>query len=456
MRTRVAAVLVSLLIAGAGPVLASPAGAVGARYADDFNGDGYHDLAIGTQYGFPSGVDRAGFVSVVYGSATGPGPSEPAAISQNSVGVPGAAEPGDEFGAAFTSGDLDADGYADLVVGAPYEDVGSVRDQGMTTILWGSPTGLSGGAGVADKAPVIDGYFGDVLAAGDFTGDGYADPAVVQRGFTLRLYKGPFARTGVPKAVITKKLTIGANRAVAGRINRTGGVDLVTVNAKTTQVLLGTSTGFSATAKTATGGQSVTVGDFDKDGYGDVAVGSSWAAVGSTAGAGRVGIAYGSSSGLSTTRSPWSVSQSSSGVPGTPEQNDHFGSDVSAGDVTGDGYADLLIGVSSEDNRGGATVLKGSAAGLSGSGASWISPDAAGMPYAYGTDFGNSVRVRDTNGDGRPDAAIGDYSAYGWRGAVWSLPSNATGPSTTGSEIIHAPGAAAGSDLSMEFGILLG
>ncbi len=39
---------------------------------------------------------------------------------------------------------------------------------------------------------------------------------------------------------------------------------------------------------------------------------------------------------------------------------------------------------------------------------------------------------------------------------MWSLPSNATGPVTTGSEIIHAPGTSAGSDLSTEFGILLG
>ncbi|WP_329161998.1 FG-GAP and VCBS repeat-containing protein [Streptomyces sp. NBC_01717] len=450
------AALVPVLIAGLTPLLASPAGAVGARYADDFNGDGYRDLVIGTPYGSPNGVDRAGFVSVVYGSATGLGPSEPAVISQNSADIPGAAEADDNFGNAFTSADLDADGYADLVVGTPYEDVGTVRDQGATTILWGSRTGLSGGAGVANKAAAIDGYFGDVLAAGDFTGDGYPDLAVVQRDYTLRLYKGPFTRTGAPKAIITKKLTIGAEKAIAGKINKTGGVDLVTVNSDTTQVLLGTSTGFSATSKTMTGGESATVGDFDKDGYGDVAVGRGWADVGGVTAAGRVGVAYGSSSGLSTTRSTWSISQSSAGVPGTPEQYDHFGSDVSAGDVTGDGYADLLVGVSSENNRGGATVLKGSATGLSGSGAWWISPDAAGMPYAYGTDFGNSVRIRDTNGDSRPDTAIGDCSANGWRGAVWSLPSNATGPVTTGSKIIHAPGTSAGSDLSTEFGILLG
>ncbi|WP_406308917.1 hypothetical protein [Streptomyces sp. NBC_00623] len=72
---------------------------------------------IGTPYGSQNGVDRAGFVSVVYGSATGLGPSEPAVISQNSVNIPGAAEADDNFGSAFTSADLDADGYADMVVG---------------------------------------------------------------------------------------------------------------------------------------------------------------------------------------------------------------------------------------------------------------------------------------------------------------------------------------------------
>ncbi|MFE4952620.1 hypothetical protein ACFRCW_00565 [Streptomyces sp. NPDC056653] len=63
---------------------------------------------------------------------------------------------------------------------------------------------------------------------------------------------------------------------------------------------------------------------------------------------------------------------------------------------------------------------------------------------------------RANHGSRLSDRAIGDCSANGWRGAVWSLPSNATGPVTTGSKIIHAPGTSAGSDLSTEFGILLG
>jgi hypothetical protein len=58
--------------------------------------------------------------------------------------VPGAGEAGDSFGASLAAADITHDGKADLAVGAPLEDVGSVVDGGATFILLGSATGLTG------------------------------------------------------------------------------------------------------------------------------------------------------------------------------------------------------------------------------------------------------------------------------------------------------------------------
>ena len=94
----------------------------------DFNGDGFYDLAAGVQQEDIGAVNAAGAVHIFYGSATGLTAAGNELLSQNTLGVLDAAEPDDEFGRALAVGDFDRDGYADLAVGVPYEDVGSRRD----------------------------------------------------------------------------------------------------------------------------------------------------------------------------------------------------------------------------------------------------------------------------------------------------------------------------------------
>src|SRR4051794_12177712 len=113
-------------LAVAGTAIGSPAiRAIGPAQAYDFDGDGFADLAVGVpgeDIGFRSG---AGAVNVIYGSATGLTEVGDQFWAQESVGVPGASEPGDHFGSP-ASGDFDGDGYADLAVGVPGEAIGSV------------------------------------------------------------------------------------------------------------------------------------------------------------------------------------------------------------------------------------------------------------------------------------------------------------------------------------------
>src|ERR1700754_5168906 len=113
----------ALIALPASPAFADPLGV-----SSDFNGDGYGDQVIGAPGGTVSGKKNAGYVAVVYGSPTGLASANRQIISQDSADVQGAAETDDQFGYATAAGDYDGDGYADLMVGAPGEDLGTTRD----------------------------------------------------------------------------------------------------------------------------------------------------------------------------------------------------------------------------------------------------------------------------------------------------------------------------------------
>ncbi|GGT58220.1 hypothetical protein GCM10010207_67540 [Streptomyces atratus] len=201
-----------LLMAGAG--IAAPsayAGTPGGTHANDrnsdFNGDGYEDVLIGAPGGTVSGKKGAGYVTVQYGASTGIGTRRAAVVSQSTTGVPGGAETGDGFGRALATGDLDADGYDDAIVGIPGEDIGTVSDAGGITVLWGSSRGLVGANSdwLEAAEPGAGAKFGSALAAARFSPDtpGY-ELAVLGRD-DLELYaydSAPGSAAGFPRCAV--------------------------------------------------------------------------------------------------------------------------------------------------------------------------------------------------------------------------------------------------------------
>jgi hypothetical protein len=114
--------------------------------AGDFNNDSFADLAVGASNEDVGAIQGAGAVNVLPGSAgllAGVGSQF---INQNSSGVGSAAEPFDSFGFALTAADFDNDAFADLAVGVPFEDVGSLLEVGAVNVLYGS-AGLLVGVG---------------------------------------------------------------------------------------------------------------------------------------------------------------------------------------------------------------------------------------------------------------------------------------------------------------------
>ncbi|WP_306189694.1 FG-GAP and VCBS repeat-containing protein [Streptomyces sp. MK5] len=416
MHTRTTATVSAALLVGAlAPLtLASPATAAPAKYADDFNGDGYRDYAYGTSV-TGAGDDGSGTVGIIYGTATGPG-THRQDITQNSPGVPGVDEWDDGFGNAMAGADFNRDGYADLAVASYGEDVGTRTAEGAIMILWGSASGLSGGTSVPNKAPQKFGQFGLDLAVGDFNGDGRPDLAALNH-HTAYVYLGSFTKSGFSGTVTElHKDGMFAEHLAAGKVTKDSATDLVVVGAVDGSEHTVTGAWFFRGGRTLARGATFKLGsgedtswevdtqiaDFNKDGYGDIAFGHP-----NATGKGGVLLWRGTSTGPgSVTR----INQASPGVVGAAEYGDRFGARVSVGDVNHDGYPDLAVASPGEDvdgrvDAGAVHILRGSASGLTGSGSQYFDRSSTGVPgelEAYGS-FGDHLRLRDSDRDGYAD-----------------------------------------------------
>ena len=404
----------------------------------NFNVDQYDDLAIGVPGEDVGSMVDAGAVNILLGSNAGLTAAGNRIWHQDVVGVEGVAEAGDRFGAALATGDFNDDFADDLAVGVPGEDVGTLPNGGSVNVLYGG-----GGSGLLtannqiwnqDSPSVFDTVdddesFGFALASGDFDNDGFDDLAIGVPGEDLALGVGPMA----------------GNAADAGAVN----------------LLNGSPGGLAADrdqfwSQNALEGEhesgdhfgnAFASGDFNDDGFDDLAVGVPGEDLGTESSAGAVNVIYGSSTLLTSTGNQvWH--QDSPSVVGEAEEGDAFGAALAAADVDGEGSDDLAVGVPGEDvehapNAGAVNVLFGGGKGLIGAGSQiWHqdSPSIEGLAEA-GDVFGSSLAAGDFDGDDFDDVVAGvpgeSVDGVTSAGAANVIYGTAAGPSGVGDQIWH-------------------
>ncbi|MGW4642402.1 FG-GAP repeat protein [Sphaerisporangium sp. NPDC004334] len=291
--------------------------------AGDFDGDGCADLAIGASEEFagtpvPDGADGNGVVQLLYGSAGGLKPAGTLDVTRL-----GRDRDTDRFGAALTAGDLDGDGDDELVVGIPgLSEGGGV---GVFGLKGRDPKGR--GTLLTQATPWVaqdhleSDQFGAAVAAGDFDGDGRAELAV-----------------GAPAD------TVGATTSGGGSVT------IVDLRARQAGMYTQNSPGVPGEAeKWDDFGGALAAGDFDRDGRDDLAIGVPGEGLdafqdGPMYGNGGVHVLYGTRRGLSAIGGEF-WSRKTKGIRGKSLNTDRLGSALAAGDLNGDGDAELAIGL---------------------------------------------------------------------------------------------------------------
>ncbi len=326
--------------------------------AGDVNGDGFADVIVGA-YLYDNGEANEGAAFIYFGGAGVFDPGFDAQLESNQI------EARLGFSVAGV-GDANGDGFADVIVGAPFYDNGN-SDEGAAFVYFGGAGAFNLTADAQLEVNQDVAFFGrSVSGAGDVNGDGFADVIVGANG-----YDSGESNEGAAFVYFGS----------AGVFNPSADAQL-----ESNQIDAGT-------------GQSVAgAGDVNGDGFADVVVGAALYDDGVSDDDGAAFVYFGSAGAFDTGVDAQLASNQAGAFLGW--------SVAAAGDVNGDGFADVIVGALGYDNgdinEGAAFIYFGAAAAFN------VIADARLEPDQFGAELGRSVAsAGDVNGDGFADVIVG-------------------------------------------------
>ena len=356
--------------------------------AGDINGDGFDDLIIGARFADPNGQYNAGQSYVVFGSSSGFASSLNLSSLDGSNGlVINGINSADFSGSSVSSaGDINGDGIDDLIIGAPNANSNGQYFAGSSYVVFGSSSGfgasldlssLNGSNGFVINGINRNGYSGfSVSSAGDINGDGIDDLIIgtFNPGSSYVVFGGS---SGFGASLDLSSLD-GSNGFVINRLN----------------------TGFYYAGTYVS-----SAGDINGDGIDDLIIGISNLLFD----AAKSYVVFGSSSGFGSSFNLSSLDGSNGFViNGIDDRN--FSTNISvsgAGDINGDGFDDLIIGLPEASKS---YVVFGSSSGF-GASLNLLLLNGNNGFVINGIDAGRTVSsAGDFNGDGFDDLIIGAFA----------------------------------------------
>ena len=380
--------------------------------AGDVNGDGVDDLIIGASYADPNNNSYAGESYVVFGNNSGFSSSfDLSALNGTNGFVINGSDAYDRSGRSVSgAGDVNGDGFDDLIIGARAADPNGNTNAGESYVVFGNNSGFSSSLDlstingtngfVIEGNDALDQSGRSVSGAGDVNGDGIGDLII---GADLA---DPNGNTSAGESYVV----FGNNSGFSSSF------DLSNLNGTNGFVINGID------ASDRSGGSVSGAGDVNGDGFDDVVIGAVGGNPNGNTNAGESYVVFGNNGGFSSSLDVSALNGSNGFVINGIDTFDRSGFSVTgAGDVNGDGFDDVIIGTEGADGNGNilageSYVVFGDNGGFSSSLELSALNGTNGFVINGSNDYGYSgfsvSGAGDVNGDGFDDLIIGAPAPY--------------------------------------------